>query len=191
MKHLRFHTWSLGLVGLFSLVVGPLVAKADDAAVPAATVPPLAYGVSEIIQLSQAGVGDPTIVTFVKNSGNSYGLDASQIIYLRQQGVSETVVDAMLSQPAPGTLAPAAAPAPGVPQNTEIAVPAAADTVVSAPAPASSVYVIPDTATYRYYSTYNPYGGCPGYFPVAVSVGFGGHWGGGYHGGYHRTGWHR
>ena len=74
MKNARLYRSCL-LVGLVSLLAGPLVVAADDA--PA---PPLAYGVSEIIQLSQAQVGDPTIVTFIKNSGNSYGLDAPQVI---------------------------------------------------------------------------------------------------------------
>jgi len=187
MKHVRLYPSCL-LVGLVSLLAVPLVVAADDAAAPAVAAPPLAYGVSEIIQLSQAQVSDPTIVTFIKNSGNSYGLDAPQVLYLRQQGVSETVINAMLSQPAPGTLPAVATAASAVPENTVVPASPASVNVVQAPpptvsAPASSVYVIPDTATYRYYSTYNPYGGYPGYFPVMVSVGYVGHSGGGYHSG--------
>ena len=52
-----------------------------------ASVPQLSYGVPQIIQLAQAKVGDDTIIAYVKNSGNNYGLTADQIIYLRQQGV--------------------------------------------------------------------------------------------------------
>ena len=82
-------------------------APAQDPA-GASTVPPaavstpalqLAYGVPQILQLAQAKVGDATIIAYIKNSGNSYGLSADQIIYLRQQGVSDAVVTVMLSQP--------------------------------------------------------------------------------------------
>ena len=186
---------SSGLAGLISILTVPLVVAADDAAVPAAAAPPLSYGVSEIIQLSQAQVGDPTIVTFVKNSGNSYGLDSPQVIYLRQQGVSETVINAMLSQPAPATLAASASTTPAAPENILVATPPASVTVVHAAAPvecapASSVYVIPDTATDRYYGTYSPYRGHHGDFPGAVSVVVIGHSGGGFHRGCTRSGWH-
>ena len=63
--------------------------------------PQLAYGVPQIIQLSEAKVSDDTIIAYVKNSGNSFGLTADQIIYLRQQGVSDAVITAMLNQPKP------------------------------------------------------------------------------------------
>jgi len=59
----------------------------------------LSYGVSQIIQLSKAKVNDDTIVNYIRNSGSSYGMDASQIVYLKQQGVSDAVVNTMLSQP--------------------------------------------------------------------------------------------
>ncbi len=48
-------------------------------------------------------MSDDTIVNYIRNSGNSYGMDASQIIYLKQQGVSETVINTMLNQPRDGT----------------------------------------------------------------------------------------
>ena len=50
----------------------------------------------------KANVGDETIIAYIKNSGNSYGLNADQIIYLRQQGVSDAVVRTMLNQPQTG-----------------------------------------------------------------------------------------
>ena len=59
----------------------------------------LSYGVSQIIQLSKAKVSDDTIVNYIRNSGSSYGLEASQIVYLKQQGVSDTVINTMLNQP--------------------------------------------------------------------------------------------
>jgi len=187
MNKLRLHTLFSLVMGLVGLLALPLVVAADDASAPAAPAPPLAYGVSEIIQLSQAQVGDPTIVTFIRNSGDSYGLDAAQVIYLHQQGVSQTVITAMLTQPSPGNQSPPAAP--------ELAVPATQVTIVQdAPptvaVPASSVYVIPDSQTYRYYNSYHPAVGYSAYAPVTVCLGSGNCRGGGYRGSCYHGSWH-
>jgi hypothetical protein len=171
----------------------------------------LSYGVSQIIQLSKAKVNDDTIVNYIRNSGSSYGMDASQIVYLKQQGVSDTVINTMLNQP---RSAAQAAPQPAYPAASSPATVVAQSAVTygqTTPTyvPSSTVYVIPDTQTYRYYNSYYPsygyyypyYGGwC--YPSVSFSFGFGGGyhggyyhggWGGGYHGGgYHGGGgWHR
>jgi hypothetical protein len=157
----------------------------------------LSYGVSQIIQLSKAKVSDDTIVNYIRNSGSSYGMDANQIVYLKQQGVSDAVLNTMLNQPRQMAQA---APQPAYPTASSTA------TVVAQPAvtyvqpattyvPSSTVYVIPDTQTYRYYNNY--YQPSYGYYPyysgwyypsVSFSFGFGGGyrggWGGGYRGGY-------
>ena len=174
----------------------------------------LSYGVSQIIQLSKAKVNDDTIVNYIRNSGSSYGMDASQIVYLKQQGVSDAVINTMLNQPRPVAQA---APQPAYPTASSTVTETA--TVVAQPAvtyvqtvPSSAVYVIPDTQTYQYYNNYYPsYGYYPyssGWYypPVSFSFGFGGGyrggyyhggWGGGYRGGYHGGGyrggggWHR
>ena len=164
----------------------------------------LPYGASQILRLAQAKVGDDTIIAFIKNSEYSYALDAGQIIYLRQQELSDTVISAMLNQPKPAV---AAAPAVSAPQPSGSTVTTASGTTITTPngstatvaptvtyvqsAPASGVYVIPDTQTYYYDSRYyQPY-----YYPYygwsypAVSLSFG--FGGGYHGGgFHGGGFH-
>ena len=178
--------------------VAPTAAPAGGAPVP------LSYGVSQIIQLSKAKVSDDTIVNYIRNSGNSYGMDASQIVYLKQQGISDTVINTMLNQPRLTQTAVPTAPQPAYPAASSTAT-----YVQTAPAyvPSSTVYVIPDTQTYQYYNNYYPacgyypyYGGWY-YPPVSFSFGFGGGyrggyyhggWGGGYRGGYHGGGgWHR
>jgi hypothetical protein len=186
-------TMSTVAVGLVSLAVVPANVSADDAVEPVAVVPPLSYGVSQVIQLSQAQIGDSTIITFIKNSGNSYGLDAPQIIYMRQQGVSEPVISAMLTQPQPGSqpTPTASAPATTTPDPTFVTAPSSSVTVVQAPPPADcvpdiSVYVIPDTQTYRYYGNFHPYCGYAGCSSVSVTT-IGG--GGGYRWGC-RGGWY-
>jgi hypothetical protein len=166
--------------------VAPTAAPAGGAPVQ------LSYGVSQIIQLSQAKVSDDTIVNYIHSSGSSYGLDASQIVYLKQQGVSDSVINTMLNQP---RLTQTAAPAVSQPVVMTGAQPAVTY-VQTAPAyvPSSTVYVIPDTQSYQYAAWYNYYHPCYGCYPYygswcypAVTFSFG--FGGGYHGGYYRGGW--
>lgn len=177
------------------------VTATPSAPQPAPT-PQLAYGVSEIIRLSQAKVGDDTIIAYIRNSGNSYGLSADQIIYLQQQGVSTPVINTMLTQPKPGVqdyntpataAMPAATPYDAQAQATQ---PAPASSSIVGPsvtaidpsaAAASSYYYYPPTYYYSYpayYPAYGYYGFYPG---VSISLGWRGGYGG-WHGGY--GGWH-
>ena len=181
------------------LVLAARNVPAQDSTTSAAQTAPvqLSYGVSQIIQLSKAKVSEDTIVNYIRNSGSSYGMDASQIVYLKQQGVSDAVLNTMLNQPRQMAQA---APQPAYPTASSTATVVAQPAVTyvqTAPAyvPSSTVYVIPDTQTYRYYNNYYqpsygyyPYYSGWGYPAVSFSFGFGGGyrggWGGGYRGGY-------
>ncbi|HEV2318171.1 MAG TPA: hypothetical protein VGV18_00365, partial [Verrucomicrobiae bacterium] len=57
------------------------------------------YAVSQVLELEQAKIGDPTVIAYIKSSGTSFNLTAGQIVFLRQQGVSDAVITAMLTQP--------------------------------------------------------------------------------------------
>ena len=171
--------------------------------------PQLSYGVPQVLQLSQAKIGDNTIVAYIQNSGTIYSLNASEIVYLKQQGVSDAVITAMLNQRQRVTQA-AAQTAPQAPAAATTSQPGSAETstAVAQPTvtyvqtvPSSTVYVIPDTQTYNYDAYYYqpyyyPYYGGWYYPPVSFSFGFGGGyrggWGG-YHGGWggYHGGWHR
>ena len=117
-------------------------------------------------------------------------MDAAQIVYLKQQGVSDTVINTMLNQPrqtAPAAQQPAS---PAASSRTATVVAQPTVTYVQT-VPSSTVYVIPDTQTYQYYNNYYPaYGYYPyysGWYYPAVTFSFG--FGGGYHGGYYHGGW--
>ncbi len=188
------------------LPAGPLWAQDSSATYstqPAAATaaPPLPYGVAPILQLAQANVGDETIISYVKSSGNSYGLNADQIIYLRQQGLSSAVINAMLNQPKAGVLPAgtiATAPTTGAsyapadpPASTATYVQTQPSTVVYYSQPADAYYY-PGYAYSGYYcgspfqySYYPGYGWGPN---VSCSVGWGGNWGGWRGGGYY-GGW--
>jgi opacity protein-like surface antigen len=101
----------------------------------------LSAGVLDVLKLVQSKVSDDIIVSFIHKSGVTYNLGASEIIYLRGQGVSDHVITAMLNQrgKTPVTAVPA--------------VPAQPSTAHVAPAPAYAkpppVYIVPAPAYTR------------------------------------------
>jgi hypothetical protein len=150
-----------------------------------APVPQLSYGVSQIMQLAQAKVSDDTIIAYIKNSGNIFDLNADQIIYLRQQGISDAVITTMLNQPRPAVaVATPTTPAPQPVASTAYSGPVSTATVAPT---VTYVQTVPDT-TYYYQPDYQPYyyPAYAWYPPVSFSFGWGGGWGGGWRGG----GWH-
>jgi hypothetical protein len=156
---------------------------------------------AEVLKLVRAQINDDTIVAFVRSSKRSYYLNANEIVYLREQGVSDRVLTAMLEQrkQAPET---SVASMPSQQAN-----PAAGASYIAQPstayiAPPSTAYVQPATAyvspppvyaypapTYSYYDSYPYYSGIYWGIPfpsLSFSFGFGGRFhGGGFHGGFH------
>jgi hypothetical protein len=150
------------------------VIAAEVQAVPGPVTPKLAYGVADIVKLAQAKVSDAVILDYIENSGTVYSLDPGQIVYLRDAGVSEPVVSAMLNQRKKYAELGARTTPPGMTVATPPAQPASSSVacVVSpaggaelAPAdqPVSSVYVIPYPASSYDY-------GCP--WPAYYSIPF-------------------
>ena len=162
---------------------------------PAPAAPALSYGVADVVQLSKANVGDTTIINYIQNSGSGYGLDAGQIIYLKQQGVSDAVLNAMLNQPSratTGTAVEAASAAAPVQTATTTTTTYVTSAPASAPASSVSVYVIPAPPIYSYYTYPRHYLGFNSCRPSSVVYIGGGYRGpgcGGWVG--NRGGWHR
>ena len=146
----------------------------------------LSYGVAEVAQLARANVNDEIIVNYIQNSRNSYSLDAGQILYLKQQGVSDRIVTAMLDQPRRLAAAAQTWPQPNYSDanRAQAAATAAQPTATYVPpTQPSTVYVVPDTQTADYYAYYGyPYYGYYGWYYPGVSFSFGGYYGG-WHGG--------
>ena len=167
--------------------------NAPAAAVALVPTPNLSPSALQVLQLAQAKVSDGTILAFVKGSQDSYNLSATAIIFLRQQGVSDAVLTAMLTPAAPMV---AANPAPTVPvpvpQPTPAPVPGS-DTADAGYGQPQNVTVVdnssttyidapPADPTVIYQPVYTPLYYYP---PVVYSLGvYGGYHGSGY-GGYH------
>jgi hypothetical protein len=175
---IRNLTLVLTMAGLALFAVNAQAQNAPNAA------PQLSGPAADVLKLTQAKVGDDTILAYIGNSRTSYTLSADQIIYLKQEGVSTAALNAMLTQPAASYSQPVAA----VSQPTTPA-PAASSTTTTVQPTTTVVQTVP--ATTYYYS--DPYY-YPAYYswapPVVFSWGWGGGWGGGWHGGWHGGGWH-
>jgi uncharacterized membrane protein YgcG len=166
---------------------GPSVAQAARAG---RTAPQLSYGMPQVLQLAHAKISDSTIIAYIQNSGTVYNLDASQIVYLKQQGVSDAVIAAMINQRSRVSAAALDNTAPPTSGQTAAVVAQPATSYVQT-VPSSTAYVVPDTQSYYYYSPYYyPYYGYYWWpYPVvSFSFGYGGGYWGGYHGGYHHGG---
>lgn len=109
----------------------------------AQTPPPnLSPDLQEVIKLSQQKMGDEVITSYIKNSGKSYKLGADDIIYLNSQGVSQSVLNALLQASSAGGAPVAQTPPPTAPPTTTNppSSPAAASPVpppLDSPAPAA------------------------------------------------------
>jgi len=172
--------------------------KADSTKLP--------YGVADVVKLSRSQVSEDVIVSYVQNSGTAYSLGSDDIVRLRNEGVSDLVINTMLDQHKKAVDAAQIAAAPAAPVYSDnSASPAVSETqpaqnsapgpVVEGPLtpPASSTYVIPyppaTAAYYGYPYDYYPYypyyyGGYYGGPVVSFRFGFGGGHGGG-HGHFH------
>jgi hypothetical protein len=54
-----------------------------------------ALTVNDVVQMSQRQVGDDLIINQVYNSSTAFNLSSQDVIYLREQGVSDRVISAM------------------------------------------------------------------------------------------------
>jgi len=172
---------SLILSGDSALAQGSSTVNPVPPAAVSAPAPQLSYGMLKILQLAQAKVSPDTIIAFINNSGNRYALNAEQIIYLHQQGVSDAILTAMLNTSRTGWSMPAK----------------------TAPPPVAYVQPVPNTSVsysepyyYDYYQSYYYYYPAYAWYPpLTFSFSWGGVWGrgwlpGGGHGSGPSRGWY-
>jgi hypothetical protein len=141
---------------------------------------------NEIVTLSKAKISDDVVVSYIRNSAQSYNLTAAQILYLRDQGISDAVIQAMLNHSAQ------------LAQPTQAAPPATLS-MPTTPAPPvdATAYAQPADTTDYNTGAYYDYGYNPYYYPIydyscwpPVIVSWGWGWGGGGYWGGWRGGWH-
>jgi hypothetical protein len=71
-----------------------------------------AVTMADVVAMSQAGVGDQLIITHIQHNGMAAPLSSNNIVSLKNAGVSEPVIQAMMAPPVRQAAAVAPAPAP-------------------------------------------------------------------------------
>jgi hypothetical protein len=187
---------AVGIATALILAAGTLPAQnttGGQNTVASQTVPQLSSVAAQVLQLSKANVGEATIIAFVQNSQGDCALDAAQIIYLKQQGVSENVINAMIKRGNRPVANPPVATKTVTRTYTIARSPKGASEATSESptnCTVTTIATVQPAPVYYYPYPYYPYYYYPyyGYWwpPVSFSFGWGGRWGGGWHGGFHR-----
>ena len=125
-------------------------------------------GLQEIVSLAKAGMSDSFIQTYVTNSGRTYNLSADDIVYMHQNGVSDTVIQSLMSPAGQGNSTPGTPPSSvtGAAASAPAAQATVVDNVVGGPPPqdatAAAMAPVTDpnfTPTMDYFqSQLSPYG---------------------------------
>ena len=190
----RWALTGLAVVALSASGLAQNVSVAADVAVQARAEPiTLSAGVQEVLDLALAHVGDEVIIPFVEASGRTYDLAATEIVYLREKGVSDRVLGVMLRQHSKTVQATTVSPEYTPPAQPSTTVVQSAPSYATAP---TTTYVVREPAPtyyapYGYYPYAYPYYRSYGYPALSFSFGFGsGHYHGGYGGHGHYGGGH-
>jgi hypothetical protein len=89
---------SLVALGATAQTTAPAQPEAPAAA-PSQTAPQkLPYGVEDVLKLSRAQVSEDITLNYIKNSGTIYNLAPNDIVYLKNEGVSDKVINTMMEQ---------------------------------------------------------------------------------------------
>ncbi|MFM2293673.1 MAG: hypothetical protein RLZZ350_86 [Verrucomicrobiota bacterium] len=125
--------------------------------------PVISRNVADIAQLAKSGVSERLMLTFVQNTRTPFALGATEIIYLNDVGVSETVLDAMLRHDR--ELGVSASAQPASVSTVVVQQPAAAPEpttviVVQEPAPVSVNYFYENLSPYGSWIEVDGYGRC-------------------------------
>jgi hypothetical protein len=106
---------------VMSACAGAVMAWAMMLAVPASNAQPspanLSPDLQEIVRFTQAHMTDEVIVAYIRTSGKNYSLGGDALLNLNSQGVSQTVLSALLA--APPSAAPVPPPAVAIPAPPE------------------------------------------------------------------------
>ena len=163
----------LGLTGVCSPFNSPAQAQPapppPDSSTESSALPPNILPTSplaQVIRLTQAGVDESVIMTYVTNSGSTFNLNSDKIIYLKDIGLPNEVVTAMMQrdqqlqqQMTATTYQPPAQSAPP-PETTDQPEPAPEPQPVEQPAEVTVNYFYDNLAPYGTWVDVDGYGRC-------------------------------
>jgi hypothetical protein len=167
--HMRINRPYLFIFSCASLLLGFLPCTAQPYTAAPIAPPALSRPVQDIIKLSQADISEPVIINYIETSGTLYDLKPRDVIYLRDEGVTDSIINAMIDQtkkfqantapPVEGT--PVIQPQPVVdyPANScPLYCNLCGSPLCSQREPISTLYVIPYPSSQRSFGTYQTWG---------------------------------
>ena len=89
-----------GAGALTGAIIGNQAGTPGQAATPAQATPAMSanqMSIQQIVDLTKQGVNDAVIIDRIRMSNSRFNLSADDINYLKKQGVSQKVIDAMQS----------------------------------------------------------------------------------------------
>ena len=119
-NHMRINRPKVAIFFCASLLFGFPPSMAQQVSSAVIRLPALSSAVEDIIKLSRADISEAVILNFIDTSGTLYDLKPRDVIRLRDEGVKDSVINAMIDQRrkvetnAAPTVAPEPTPAPAV-----------------------------------------------------------------------------
>jgi len=169
---MRINRPDIILFSCASLLLGfhPCIAQLQSSTPP--YLAGLTYAIEDIIKLSHAGISEPVIINYIESSGTLYDLKPQDVIHLRDEGVTDGVINAMIDQrrkfqTVQTNAAPPVAEAPVAPTQPTVQVTVSPcprycgvcrGPLVTCQEPVSTLYIIPYSSTQRTYRTYQNWG---------------------------------
>ena len=143
-----------------SLLLGFLPCMAQQVSSAAIRLPAPSSAVEDIIKLSRADISEAVILNFIDTSGTLYDLKPRDVIRLRDEGVKDSVINAMIDQRrkfetnAAPTVAPEPTPTPAVQSPCPVSCNLCGGPMYCKREPISTVYVIPYSSSRPAYASY-------------------------------------
>ena len=182
----------VGLLSIMGCAMAPSVAQPPAPENPGPPPPPqsaaavpsdLSPAATEVVKLSESGVGEDVILAYIQNSQAAFNLSANQLLYLRDLGLSSQMITAMLNRDASLKTQPQPAQTPPRPPVPEPAPQPQAPPpdYVSTPPPVEVNYFYNDLSPYGSWVVLEGYGWCWQPRAVVIRHGWrpycdGGHW---------------
>jgi hypothetical protein len=157
---MRINRPMVAIFSCASLLLGFLPCMSQQVSSAANRLPALSYAVEDIIKLSRADISETVILNYIDTSGSLYDLKPRDVIRLRDEGVKDSVINAMIDQRrkfetnAAPTVAPEPAPAPAVQSPCPVSCNLCGGPMYCKREPISTLYVIPYTSSRPAYASY-------------------------------------
>ncbi len=120
--------------------------------------PPLPPGVQDVVRLVKGGLGDDVVLAQIKSTGAMYNLSADQILFLKDQGVSQNVIHALLGGSGANAVAAPVASPPPAPAPAPTPAPYATAPATPAPMPSEPAPPANGMSIDYFRSQLSPYG---------------------------------